>query len=381
MNKRTPAETFPPGDFLSEELEARGWTQTDLAAILGRPLRLVNEIIAGKRSITPETATGLSEALGTTPDVWLSLEATWQLSKVHPKTGTVSRRAQLYSKAPIKEMVRRQWIVNSTDVDVLENQVLNFFGLEHVDEELTFVPHAARKSTPYQQELPGQTAWLYRAKQLGNGLQVGPFSEDRFQQALQKLKLLMRSPEETRHVPRILAEAGLRFLVIEPIAGNKIDGVTFWLDKQSPVIAISLRYDRIDWFWFTIGHECGHISQKDGLADLQPVVDSDIIGEQQNADDDRPESEKRADSFASDFLIPRDRLQNFIDRTGPIYFKGKIIGFAATLGVHPGIVVGQLQHRGEIGFSANRDTLVRIRQFVTNAALTDGWGHTVSITA
>ncbi len=380
MNKRTPAEVFPPGDFLNEELEARGWTQSDLASILDRPVRLVNEIIAGKRGITPETATGLAEAFGTTPDVWLSLEATWQLSKVRPKMNTVSRRASLYSKAPIKEMTRRQWITDSSDVDVLENQVLNFFGIEHLDEELTFAPHAARKSTPYRQPgLPGQAAWLCRARQLANGLQVGSFSEDRFQQALQKLKLLMRSPEEARHVPRILAEAGVRFLVIEPLAGNKVDGVTFWLDKHSPVIALSLRYDRIDWFWFTIGHECGHISQRNGLADLQPVVDADIVGEQQNADEDKPESEKRADSFASDFLIPSDRLQNFIDRTGPIYFKGKIIGFAATLGVHPGIVVGQLQHRGEIGFSANRDTLVHIRQFVTESALTDGWGHTVSI--
>ena len=140
MNKRTPAEVFPPGDFLREELEARGWTQIDLAAIIGRPVRLVNEIIAGKRRVTPNTATELAEALGTGPDVWLALEATWQLSKVRPKTNTIRRRASLYSKAPIKEMVRRQWIVGSNDVDVLENQVLNFFGLDHLDEELTFVP-------------------------------------------------------------------------------------------------------------------------------------------------------------------------------------------------------------------------------------------------
>ena len=84
MNKRTAAEVFPPGDFLSEELEARGWTQSDLAAIIGRPVRLVNEIIAGKRSITPETATGLAEAFGTSPDVWLALEATWQSPAVAP---------------------------------------------------------------------------------------------------------------------------------------------------------------------------------------------------------------------------------------------------------------------------------------------------------
>ena len=51
-----PAEAFSPGEFLREELEERGWTQADLAEIMGRPLVLVNEIIAGKRGITAETS-------------------------------------------------------------------------------------------------------------------------------------------------------------------------------------------------------------------------------------------------------------------------------------------------------------------------------------
>jgi len=53
MLNRVPAEIFPPGEFIREELEARGWTQGDLAHIMGRPLRLVNELIAGKKQITP----------------------------------------------------------------------------------------------------------------------------------------------------------------------------------------------------------------------------------------------------------------------------------------------------------------------------------------
>src|SRR5258708_40362687 len=82
MTRFTAAEVFPPGEVLKEELEARGWTQLDLGEILGRPPRVVNEIIAGKRGITPETAKGLADAFGTSPQFWMNLESAWQLSRV-----------------------------------------------------------------------------------------------------------------------------------------------------------------------------------------------------------------------------------------------------------------------------------------------------------
>ena len=93
MNARIPAEVFAPGEFLSEELEARGWSQTELAEILARPPRLINEIIAGKRAITPETAKGLAAAFGTSPQFWMNLETSYQLSKAQIAEKEVSRRA------------------------------------------------------------------------------------------------------------------------------------------------------------------------------------------------------------------------------------------------------------------------------------------------
>jgi HTH-type transcriptional regulator / antitoxin HigA len=53
MNEIVPAQAFSPGEFLRDELEARDWTQAEFAEIIGRPVRLVNELIAGKRGITP----------------------------------------------------------------------------------------------------------------------------------------------------------------------------------------------------------------------------------------------------------------------------------------------------------------------------------------
>ena len=114
------AEVFAPGEFLRDELEARGWTQGELAEIMGRPTKLVNELIAGKKAITPETAIQLSAALGTSPDLWMNLESQYQLSKVRVPDDAVARRAALYSKLPVREMLKRGWVISSESIDVLE---------------------------------------------------------------------------------------------------------------------------------------------------------------------------------------------------------------------------------------------------------------------
>ena len=56
MSNRRPAEAFPPGEYLLDMLNERGWTQSEFAEIIGRPIQLVNGIINNKRGITPETA-------------------------------------------------------------------------------------------------------------------------------------------------------------------------------------------------------------------------------------------------------------------------------------------------------------------------------------
>ena len=137
MAQRINPEAFTPGEYIREELVERGWTQMDLAEILGRPPQVVNEIVAGKRSITPETARGLGDAFGTSAQLWMNLEASYQLSRVSAKDDTVSRRALLYGKAPIKEMQRRGWIETTSNVGNARNAgpaaFLRFLDLDQPD--------------------------------------------------------------------------------------------------------------------------------------------------------------------------------------------------------------------------------------------------------
>lgn len=74
-----PFRPIKPGEILEEELDARGWTSADFAYVIGRPLQEINEIIAGKKTITPAVAVGFSGALGTSADYWFNLEAAYKL--------------------------------------------------------------------------------------------------------------------------------------------------------------------------------------------------------------------------------------------------------------------------------------------------------------
>ena len=166
--------------------------------ILGRPPRLVSELIAGKRAITPETAKGLGEAFSTGAQFWMNLESSYRLAQVkHDGSNSVSRRAKLYEKAPVKEMMRRHWIQPTENIDVLEKSVLDFLHIQALDDQPQLLPHAARKSTSYADHSPAEQAWLFRARQLAHAVDVKPFSEVGFASALARFKnTLFRDPED-----------------------------------------------------------------------------------------------------------------------------------------------------------------------------------------
>jgi len=379
MNDKGPAEAFPPGLFIKRGLDARGWTQTDLAEVLGRPVRLVNEAIQGKRGITPETAKGLAIAFGTSAQYWLNLESSYQLWKARQAStdDAVARRALLFMKAPIRDMLRRGWIEPSENLGVLERHVMDFLRISDLSATPKFWAYAARKSTSYDKETPAQTAWLFRARQLGEAAPAKAFSKAKLDDLVTSLQTLLHDPNEVRRVPTLVAEAGIRFVVIEALPHTRIDGVCFWIDEQ-PVIALSMRYDRIDYFWFTLMHELGHVRNKDGLNNSRGHLDSDLFREAAPSRSENPKAEVLADQFAVETLLDQAALTDFIVRTQPLFSSARIQRFANRIGVHPGIVVGQLQYKEKISYAHHRRMLVPVRHIIMGAALTDGWGHIIS---
>ncbi|MEX2170582.1 MAG: ImmA/IrrE family metallo-endopeptidase [Pirellulales bacterium] len=372
MTRRVPAEVFPPGDFIREELEARNWTQSDLAAILKRPLPAVNEIIKGKKAITPDTAKALGDVFQTGPEFWLNLENAYRLALSAPSDQDVARRAAVYTAAPVNEMVKRKWIEWVDDAVTLENAVLTFFDISSIEtivESFQSLGLAARKSSSYDENSPLELAWCRRAVQLAKCVSAKRYNPKTIKEALPELQRLTNSEHEIRHVPKVLADMGIRLVIVEGFPKSKVDGVAFWLDNHSPVIALSLRSERIDGFWFTLCHELAHIVNGD-----KSPLDTKLVGSDRQPTSEKPEMEQIADRWASEFLVPTNEIDSFILRVRPLYSKVRINQFANRLGIHPGIIVGQLQHRQEIGWHHSREMLVPIRELIAPNAMTDGWG-------
>jgi HTH-type transcriptional regulator/antitoxin HigA len=362
---RTPAEVSPPGEFLKEQLERRDWSQQDLAEILGRPPRLISELIGGKRAITPETAIGLSAAFSTSPEYWMALESSYQLSKLRRSPEIIKRKATLYDRFPVRDLIRKGWIEASENYAELESRVLQFFGINDPSED-PILPHAARKTHSSAAPTIEQKAWLFRVHSLAKTKTVSQFSLKKLQSTLETMKQLRFEPESTSKVAQLLESCGVILVFVEPISNSKIDGACMWLGDV-PVVGMTLRYDRIDNFWFVLRHELEHVLKGDGKEGF--VLDVSV------GDDDGslPRSEVVANEAAADFCAPQAELSQFISRFAPYFSEERVLAFSRSVNVHPGLVVGQLQRKLN-RHDFLRKYQVKIRHCVLSTALTDGWG-------
>jgi HTH-type transcriptional regulator / antitoxin HigA len=371
MTNTDPNLPSPPGTFIKEELETRGWGQRDLAYVLKCHEQAVNLIVTGKRGISPEMAKALADAFDVSAQFFLNLQAEYDLALTSDPDPGISKRARLQSSYPIREMIRRGWLIDA-DAANLELQIARFFEVSTAD-DIPHLPHAAKK--PRYDEIPApQLAWLFRVRQIARSITAADYSKKKLKAALTKLRALLTDPEDIRHVPGILADCGVRFVLVEPLPQGKIDGACFWLDDNSPVIGMSLRYDRIDNFWFVLRHEIEHVLRGDGQDDDIGVVD-ELDGNRGSVDgNDLPEEELIANRAAAEFCIPRDEIVEFIAQRNPYISERDVLSFARRVEVHPGLVVGQIHSRtGRYDFL--RRYLMKIRQFVLPEAITDGWGH------
>jgi HTH-type transcriptional regulator/antitoxin HigA len=378
MNQDSTHQT--PGQLIQEVLQARGWSQRVLAVVVGCDSATLSQVIAGRRSVRADLAIALGEALGVAPERLLQLQASLDLAqaqlRTRPDPGRATR-AHLFGGLPIPEMIKRRWLdaEDVRDVAKVEAALARFFGAASVH-DIEVLPHAAKKTNVSADVTPAQLAWLYRVRQIAKDMLPSRFSQAAAHKALTELRNLLGAAEEVRKVPRILSEAGIRYVLVETLQSAKIDGVTLWLDERSPVIGMTLRFDRIDNFWFVLRHELEHVLK--GHGKQVAMLDAELEGDRAGTGPEVSDEERVANEAAAEFCVQQQALARFIARKSPMFAERDLLGFARTIGVHPGLVAGQLQRRTG-RYDLFRKHLVKVRTAVAPSALVDGWGDVAPV--
>jgi len=350
---KIPHIVFPPGETLKDELDARGWTQKEFAEIIGKPVQAVSEIVNGKKEITPETALLFSRAFGTSARFWLNLESSYRLwlENKNKKVRPVEKRAKLFEFAPVSELRKYGWIPDTREVDTLENSILKLLGIKSLDE----IPKCAlctRRSEFRNPEITPLVFWMKRVEKLIENQTPGRYTKSGLLNDLPELLALAGSVSDVAKVPKFLLNHGIHFALAPHLQRTYLDGAQFWF-RNKPVIALTLRHDRIDSFWFTLMHEIAHLVS----GHRETRIDRNILEKTGNQESD----EINANRLASDWLIEPGLYLSFVESNRPNFRRRMIESFANEIKRHPGIVLGRLQFDGEVPHSSLRKLLERVR--------------------
>lgn len=350
-----PARAVSPGEIIEMELEERGWTQRDLAEIMNRPPQAISEIIRGVKQITPETALELAQAFGTSAELWINLEARYRLQLARQQGGDgnsgIARRSRLCSLLPITDMLRRGWLRQSDPAEILERDVR---ALLNGDPEHVLATVHFRHSEDRGPVHGAQVAWVARVRQVAARQEVPPFAHDRVEQAIPALRQLAARPEQVAEVPGLLQSFGIRFVIVPVLPKTYIDGVL--CDAETaPIIALTLRYDRIDSFWFTLFHELAHLVLGHHTLHLDNLESKTL---------EKDEQEIAANQQAQAWIVDQDILNRWITQTRPYFSQHAIEQCAAEQGLHPGILLGQLMKNKAVTYKHLRKLLVKVRPYL-----------------
>ncbi len=325
-NSQYPLEPIDPIDAIQFRMEEKSLKQADLIPYFGTSSR-VSEVLKRKRPLTVQMIRALSIGLGISTDTLIGLAE--------------SRRSDAHeidwSKFPIKEMMARGWFDKITDKisDNVEAIVRNYI----TGSGLQIGSAAFRRTLSGEAKTPTTTyalyAWLARVIQRSRNenFHLGTFRQDQLNSAfLRDLAQLSWSERGPQLAVEFLQTHGIKIIFEPQLKGTQLDGAALKDVDGSPIIALTLRFDRIDNFWFTLMHEVVHI-WKHIFDDKEVFVDDLNV-----SSEDRRESE--ANRIAGEAFIPR-----LIWRRSDAYLspsKESIEKLARELRIHPAIIAGRL---------------------------------------
>lgn len=345
-----PDWVLPPGESILDLIEERGWTQAELAQRMGYSEKHISQLINGKVPVTVDAAQRLERVFGSTMDFWLTLEANYQRHKARLEEAEHHAKwVPWLDELPLKYLMARRAIPKLLLVPrhkpSLVEACLHFYGVASPDNWRAHyggMQMAFRRSSASQSDVGAISAWLRLGEQQAEKFDGPKYNKPRFEKALRTIRgLTCEAPEVFEpQMRKLLHEAGV-VLVLEPaIPRARVSGVARWLGPTRPLIQLSLYGKTNDKFWFTFFHEAAHILLH---ANSKEDKKSIFLDDPNAAHTDDPR-EHEANEWAGNCLIPPQHTLALPS----LRSKAAVIDFAREIGVHPGIVVGRLQHDGLI---------------------------------
>jgi len=301
-------------------------------------------LLDGRLEITDELAGRLQTTLGVPASFWQLREAHYRKDMRRIAESMPSDVAKAWLRdLPVKDMARFGWIEDHVDTTLRLAECLRYFDVPSIDSFDRRVDRLLggaklRASASFKSNPASLTAWLRKGEIEAELTSCESWSADKLLASLPELRRLTLLRDPKKFIPQlkaICAESGIAFVAARPPSGCRASGATKFVSDDKALLMLSFRHLSDDHFWFSFFHECGHLilHGRDGVF---------IEGEPH----DTRAHEDEANLFAEKALIP-DPWHGLLTKLPAR--RDEVIRFAVRVGVAPGIVVGQLQHRKRLG--------------------------------
>ena len=339
-----------PVEAIKFHMEAQGLTQRDLVPMIGSRSK-VSEVLSGTRSITMPMARALHRHLGISADVLLK----------EPEVGSSETALDVdWRRFPLRQMAKLGWIEDRGNLreaaEELVKGLMHRAGHAQVDQALFRKNDQNRANA--KTNVYALTAWCWQilAQARQKKLPVEYCGCEQPHDLLRKVAQLSPGAEGPKLAVEFLANHGIAVEILRHLPGTHLDGAAMKSADGKPVIGMTLRYDRIDHFWYTLLHELAHaVSHFDGNS--EPFFDDLRL-------ESTTDKERDADKLAEEALIPPEDWESsaISQRPSPM----AVLALAHQVGVHPAIVAGRARYKSQ--------NYRLLSQFVGTGAVRDLFG-------
>ena len=337
---------FHPGYYIAEIIEDMGISQAEFAIRVGTTAKTISTLVNGQINLSNDIAKKLSAMTGTGIDVWLNLQEEYDKKLIE-----IEREKDINEQKAIVSVIDYSFFVKYAHLPAtraINEKITNLCkylmiaDLRVLQQPDFLVNYRTGISTVQPKNIINSRAWLQTAINLSRDIVTEPFNAERLKSFLPELRAMtIQDPQE--FVPRmreIFSKCGVAFVLLPHLKNSGVNGAVKWISSDRVVLAMNTRGAYADKFWFTLFHEIKHVLQ-------QKLKTTFISGSSDELEDINLALEEEADRFSSDYLIPPNQLKKW----GPTRFTSdsEIVAFADSIGIHPGIVAGRLQHEQIIG--------------------------------